>query len=246
MPKSGSHLVLQILQGIYQIAPFRHIQPFPIRMITPEGRNRTNREVRRDLQSLKPGVIGWGYLRSDDDFLRFFSEVLQVKSFFVYRDPRDRLISSIFYAVDIHKGHAQHEFYTKLDLNERIKVAITGRDEPGLLHLPNIREHYDRFLGWLDHPQVLCMKFEEIIHHQNDSLNKILDYLEEGGVEIPGPRDEALTIVREAIQPKKSPTFRQGKSGGWREHFNEEHKQLFKDIAGDLLITLGYEENHDW
>jgi hypothetical protein len=25
-----------------------------------------------------------------------------------------------------------------------------------------------------------------------------------------------------------------------------EHKNLFKDVAGDLLVRLGYEENNDW
>jgi hypothetical protein len=37
-----------------------------------------------------------------------------------------------------------------------------------------------------------------------------------------------------------------GKTSGWREHFTEEHKNLFKDIAGDLLVKLGYEKSNDW
>ncbi|HEY9121929.1 MAG TPA: hypothetical protein VIM80_02945, partial [Brevefilum sp.] len=31
MPKSGSHLVLQILQGVAQIAPFRYVDHKPLR-----------------------------------------------------------------------------------------------------------------------------------------------------------------------------------------------------------------------
>jgi hypothetical protein len=50
----------------------------------------------------------------------------------------------------------------------------------------------------------------------------------------------------EAIQPKKSHTFRSGKTGGWREHFTEEHKTLFKEVAGELLVKLGYEKSNDW
>jgi hypothetical protein len=50
----------------------------------------------------------------------------------------------------------------------------------------------------------------------------------------------------EAIQPKKSHTFRSGKTGGWREHFTDEHKKLFKDMTGDLLLKLDYEKDDDW
>ena len=59
-------------------------------------------------------------------------------------------------------------------------------------------------------------------------------------------RDKALEILIEAINPKKSHTFRSGKTGGWVDHFSEENKALFKEVSGDLLERLGYEENNDW
>ena len=77
-------------------------------------------------------------------------------------------------------------------------------------------------------------------------LNAMLDEVEKTGYRIPTPREQALDILIEAIQPKKSHTFRSGKTGGWREFFTEEHKKLFKDVAGDLLVRLGYEKNNDW
>ncbi len=57
---------------------------------------------------------------------------------------------------------------------------------------------------------------------------------------IPSPKIETF------IDPHRSPTFRKGKIGGWRESFTDEHKHLFKEIAGDLLIRLGYEADFDW
>ena len=36
------------------------------------------------------------------------------------------------------------------------------------------------------------------------------------------------------------------KVGGWKEFFTEEHKRLFKEVAGDLLVKLAYEENNSW
>jgi len=246
MPKSGSHLVYQILKGITQIAPFRYVEALPVRMITGEGRHRSTEEVLNDLNHLKPGVLGWGYLRSLPEITQFFEGNMMTRSFFVYRDPRDQLISSIFYAVDIHLAHAQHDYYSSLTMDERIKTEILGRDEPGLLHLPNVRDHYEYYLGWLDCPDVLCLRFEDLRNNQDQSLLSILDFLEWNGFRIPIPKAEALKIVKDAVRPEKSATFRKGKTGGWRDHFTDEHKYLFKEVTGDLLMKLGYEKNNDW
>jgi hypothetical protein len=246
MPKSGSHLVYQILKGITQIAPYQYVEALPVRMITAKGRQRSQAEIIKDMEAIKPGTMGWGYLRAYPEYIDFFKRHPDVISFFVYRDPRDQLISSIFYAVDIHKDHAQHEHYASISMDERIKTEILGRDEPGLEFLPNVRKHYDLYLDWLDCKDVLCLRFEDLLHNQDQSLAAILDHLERGSFKIPTDRPTTLAKIKDAIQPQKSATFRKGKSGGWREHFTEEHKRLFKETAGDLLIKLGYEENNDW
>jgi hypothetical protein len=36
-------------------------------------------------------------------------------------------------------------------------------------------------------------------------------------------------------------TFRKGLIGGWREEFSSEHEQAAKEVAGPLLVELGYE-----
>jgi len=74
----------------------------------------------------------------------------------------------------------------------------------------------------------------------------MLDEVEKTGYKISTPREKALPVLSEAIQPKKSHTFRSGKTGGWKQHFTDKHKKLFKEVAGDLLVRLGYEKNNDW
>jgi hypothetical protein len=74
----------------------------------------------------------------------------------------------------------------------------------------------------------------------------MLDEAEKTGYQIPTPREKALAILVDAIEPKKSHTFRSGKTGGWKSYFADGHKSLFKDVAGDVLIKLGYEENNNW
>lgn len=40
--------------------------------------------------------------------------------------------------------------------------------------------------------------------------------------------------------------FRKGIIGDWKNKFSEKDKRSFKEIAGYLLIELGYEKNFDW
>jgi len=98
----------------------------------------------------------------------------------------------------------------------------------------------------LAQPNVMCIRFEDLINNRDAMLNAMLGQVEKTGYKIPTPRERAISILLKAIQPKKSHTFRSGKTGGWREHFTEEHKKLFKDVAGDLLVRLGYEKSNDW
>jgi hypothetical protein len=56
----------------------------------------------------------------------------------------------------------------------------------------------------------------------------------------------AIGALKSSIIPRKSGTFRKGRPGGWQEHFSPRNKQVFKEVAGDLLIQMGYEKNLDW
>ena len=41
-------------------------------------------------------------------------------------------------------------------------------------------------------------------------------------------------------------TFHRGVAGNWKQYFNEDHKQAFKELLGDFLIGLGYEKDYNW
>ena len=243
--KSGSHLLLQVLSGFCQIAPYRYVAEDPIRGITPEGRHRSAEEILADLKGLPSGVIGWGYLDATAANTALLCQPGRV-NYFIYRDPRDMLVSQVHFATDMHEGHGMHEYYKSLaDFGERLKVAITGIDQEGL-HMVSVRERYAGVFKWLEQPSVVCIRFEDLIDQRDATLNSMLDALEKSGYAIPTPREQAIPILVQAIQPKKSHTFRSGKTGGWHEQFSDEHKRLFKVVAGDLLIRLGYEKSNDW
>ncbi|MBI5298080.1 MAG: sulfotransferase domain-containing protein [Chloroflexi bacterium] len=244
-PKSGSHLLLQILNGFTQIMPYRYVDADPIRTINKDGGRRTIDRVAADLGNVPQGVIGWGYVDATPENVAVLCAPNRV-NYFIYRDPRDMLVSQVFFATDMHEEHGMHAYYKSLpDFGARLNVAITGIERDGL-KMVSVKQRYEGVFQWLEQKMVMCLRFEDLINNRDATLHAMLDEVEKTGYKIPTPREKALLILVEAIQPKKSHTFRSGKTGGWKQHFTDEHKQLFKEVAGNLLVRLGYEKNNDW
>ena len=54
-PKSGSHLLLQVLNGFTRIMPYRYVEADPIRTIEKEGRRKTKEEIADELKRIPRG-----------------------------------------------------------------------------------------------------------------------------------------------------------------------------------------------
>jgi sulfotransferase 6B1 len=75
-------------------------------------------------------------------------------------------------------------------------------------------------------------------------LEAIIRYLE---IENDSKRlNPMIEKMQSNVSPIKSPTFRKGQAGIWKKEFDEEIKNHFKNVAGGLLIELGYEKDYDW
>ena len=244
-PKSGSHLLLQVMNGFTQIMPYKYVDADPIRTIEKDGRRKTKEEVLDELKRVPEGVISWGYVDATPENASFLTSDGRI-NFFIYRDPRDMLVSQVFFATDMHEEHGMHDYYNSLpDFAARLNVAITGIDRDGL-KMVSVKQRYEGVFQWLKQKNTMSIRFEDLINNRNATLMSMLDEVESTGYKIPTPREKALSILVDAIQPKKSHTFRSGKTGGWTQHFSEENKKLFKDVAGDLLVQLGYEKDNNW
>jgi hypothetical protein len=252
IPKSGSKLLQQLLRGLGAVGPFVEIGSGPIRMITMEGRQRSETEILADLGSLRPGDIALGYLRATPEHLSFFARAQQQAApawahYFIYRDPRDLLVSQVYYATEIYEEHALHDYYNRLpNMDARLSAVIQGIYEDEKANRPGIADQYARFIAWLNFPGVMPVRFEDLIQNRSQTISAMLDHLEASGYKIPVDRQTAVAQVMQAIDPKRSPTFRKGVVGDWRAHFTAEHIRLFKETTGDLLVQLGYEKNNDW
>jgi len=244
-PKSGTHLLDQILLGFSKVAPYStRLHSFYAEYEGESGIKRPPEQAIAWLDSLGPCDIASAHLFARPDAVERVTSAKFIP-YFIFRDPRDVVVSHVFYVTDMEAHHVHHEYYAALpDFNARLNVSILGRPDISI-EFPNIADRFVPYLNWLDCVEVLSIHFEDLINDRSAVLSRIMDHFL-AHVPLQAPRQLILESLESSINPSRSPTFRSGKTGEWKKYFTEEHKRLFKNVAGDLLIRLGYEKDNDW
>ena len=235
----------QILLGFSQVAPYaKRLHSFYAEYEGESGKKRPPQQALKWLDSLRPGDVASAHLFGRPEAVRRVCSANFVP-YFIFRDPRDVAVSHVFYVTDMEAWHVHHDYYASLpDFSSRLRVSILGRPDLDI-EFPNIADRFAPYLGWLDQPTVMKVHFEDLIHDRLATLMHIMEHLL-SRVPLQVPRRLILESLESSINPWRSPTFRSGKTGEWKTYFTEEHKRIFKDVAGDLLIQLGYEKDMDW
>ena len=240
MPKAGTHLLKRTLNLLPCVVPWwtYHIEE------TIPG-------ILDQLQTVKNGQVVTAHL----PWSKSLVEILISKGFrilFIIRDLRDNAVSDIHYAVHKATTHRLHRYFSSLSSDEeRLKAWIVG--VPAHCHPGGVKpKAWERDAGsrlpWLDEPNCLTIRFEDLIgssgggsdKKQIETVDSIVKHI---GIEL--SQEEIRQIAAKTFFTG-SRTFRKGQIGDWRNHFTEEHKQLFKEVYGDTLIKLGYEKDYDW
>jgi len=244
-PKSGTHLLDQILLGFAKVAPYaKRLHSFYAEYEGESGAKRPPEAAARWVDSLQPGDVASAHLFARAEITRRVCGGGFIP-YFIFRDPRDVVVSHVFYVTDMEARHVHHAYYQSLpNFEARLMASILGRPD-AQIEFPNIAERFAPYLGWLNQAEVLSLHFEELIEDRAAALTRILNHAR-SRAEFSAPPQKILAALEESINPKKSPTFRSGKTGEWKKHFTPQHKKIFKEAAGDLLIQLGYEKNNDW
>ncbi len=244
-PKSGTHLLDQVLLGFSEVAPFaKREHSFYAEFEGQSGYKHSPEQALHWLDALRSCDVASAHLFARPDAVKRICSP-KFAAYFIYRDPRDVVVSHVFYITDMEARHVHHDYYQSLpDFDSRLRVSILGIPDSNL-DFPNIGDRFAPYIDWLDQPDVLKIHFEDLIHDRAATLVRIMEHLLIRAP-LPANRQLILDSLETAINPKKSPTFRSGKTGEWKKHFTEEHKNMFKNVAGDLLVKLGYEKDKNW
>lgn len=252
-PKSGTHLLTQVMHGFTRLGPAVDSGlPAVVTFDGFTGRQRSLAEIMTDLKRFLPGDIGYGHVHAFPQAVDWLCRP-GVAAYFILRDPRDVVVSHVHYVAEMAPSHIHYRYYHDVlkTFDERLRASITGvpveklaqanDGKPVYQPLPNIQERFAPYLGWLAPAEVLVLRYEEFVTDKAAALGRVLDHALDRGFKPALGRQAAMQVLADSIDPSRSPTFRSGKVGGWRQSFKDEHRELFAQIAGDLLSSLGYE-----
>ncbi|MFN8387726.1 MAG: hypothetical protein U0X92_15095 [Anaerolineales bacterium] len=184
-PKSGSHLLLQILNGFTRIMPYQYVEAEPIRTITKEGRRKTKEEIVGEQSTLKRGVIGWGYVEATKEMSSFCaSRIESTTSSTATRETCSFRKSSSPPTCTKNTGctTSTTHFPISASGSRSPSPALTAT---GLKMVSVVVGCYEGVFEWLNTPGVMCLRFEDLVNNRDATLNAMLDEVEKIGYKNP-------------------------------------------------------------
>jgi hypothetical protein len=244
-PKSGTHLLFQIVEGLpnsinYGAFLASMTSSFRFRERSPDN-------ATRFIKQFVPGEIIRGHLFFHPQNAADLADK-NVVHYFAYRDPRDIVVSEAHYLREMNRWHRLAPRFRGLpSIGEAIMLSITGFDPPiPGIEYPNIAARFARYSGWLKRDDCLAIRFEDLASECRPAVIRRMAEFYAARCRSELDIEACAATMTASIAPHKSHTFRRGKKAGWQAEFTENHRRVFDDLAGDLLIDLGYEPNHDW
>ncbi len=176
----------------------------------------------------------------------YIEQINKRKAIFITRDPRDMAVSLYYFA----KKDIPSWKFNKLSKSDCISLIIKGftsktEKYPFKGRYSNIDETFRCRFAWREVKTVYSTTFEKIVGNEKSREQEIKNIAEH--LEMPLTKELLKYCVDKLIGHTNYPyNFRKGIIGDWKNHFTEEHKELTKKIAGQLLIEEGYEKDLKW
>ena len=184
--------------------------------------------------------FGRSHLPYDPGYVKALSEA-DGKGIFLYRDPRDCIVSWAHYADDVkgYKGFINFKVgedtrLSDLSISERIDEII------------NVAKfEYGRYVDWLDTPDDLIYKmtYEDMLYRRKETFRDLIDWMGSDLISVLNTEFDCSKPQHmiQRIDPANCNTYRKGVSGDWKNHFTEEQKLRFWYEMGDIMDRMGYD-----
>jgi sulfotransferase 6B1 len=163
--------------------------------------------------------------------------------FHILRDPRDYAVSLLHHLRKQQNLLFLDRKFEAADIDTQLLYIIVGTDWYNSTHTV-----VNKFLGWLSSPISCVLQFEKLmgplggVYSTNEQLIELRKIPAALNMQVSDAK--LLQLFSQVYGHGK--TFHKGIVGSWKEHFNPEHKRIFKELLGDVLISLGYEKDYNW
>ena len=105
-------------------------------------------------------------------------------------------------------------------------------------------------LAFRGHPRCFELRYEDLVNHPEPTLKRLCEFLQEPfDVAMLDPGAKAPSHDREGRlmnNPDADQKVRTSSAGRWRRDMSMAERRVFRRIAGELLLALGYVDDHSW
>jgi len=170
------------------------------------------------------------------------------------RDPRDMVVSGYHYHLWTEEEWARvpRDEYDGKSFQEALNEV--GKKRGMILEMERFcGEDLQDMLRWkYDDPAFMELKYEDVIADEAshfDALFRHYGFHEDAievGLEVAEYYSFQNLSGRSFGEVEEQSHLRSGRTSQWEDHFDEELKSRFKELAGDAVVQLGYEEDNHW
>jgi hypothetical protein len=202
----------------------------------------SQRWIEKRLRSIKKGEYISGHLNFSE-YIFYLLYKHNFKIIHIIRDPRDVLLSHIFYAKK-EKKHLFHNIYKSLSIDEAINITLQGGFYNGL-YMNSFKKILEDTYGWIRESQkksnILIVKFEDLVGEKGGgSKMKQLNTINDISKFLKINCDINVDKLSNNLYGR-SHTFRSGKVSSWKKELNKEQVKKIEKEVGNYIELFGYE-----
>ena len=165
---------------------------------------------------------------------------MNIPFIFLYRDPKDILLSEINYIKNMNNYHFLHKFYQNKSFDEILYLNLHGFKHKGLL-IESFDKRIQRYTGWLSCENILCIKYENLQQNPSHVFDQINSYLNIYKNKIPFKfKDLKFNQFTKSINTN-SHTLSKNKYQRFNELISNQQDDILK-LTKNVRSVLGYVE----
>lgn len=235
LPKSGTHLLLQVTRALPEV---RYFGRFIAEKPSLTEIKRSPKLLAKKFSKILPSETVGAHITHSSE-LKEAMQKINALHLFIYRDPRAVILSEIHYLTHMNKWHRMHkEFKGLLSFSSRLDLALFGHDEL----YPDANCRILGYAPWIYDPEVIAIRYEDLVgKNQNAELERIIKSWSIRGLK----NVELSKIISKtslAINPSRSHTFRAGGAEKWRTTISEVDMQRLTKYLTPSLQAFKYKE----
>lgn len=235
LPKSGTHL----LSSCVELITNKRLEFLKESLHSIKNKN---------LKELSPN----NFLGTHAVYTKAHKKRLEKNTFkgvFIIRDPRDTIVSRAHWFKKRHPDNILSLDQLLMELIINYAHFDNYPEDVSHLNVKTLADAYQKlYLPWQQCPLIYTTRFELLVGPRGGGniqaqITEIKNIAKHLSIEL---SETQIKEVADNVFDSTSITFKAGQIGSWKDHFKPNHKEAFKKVAAQLLITLGYEKNINW